>query len=53
VILNERQQKAVARIIERHTGWTIGWSIDYDKRSEMYAKCATAIAQYLKRQRRR
>lgn len=51
MILNERQQRAIARIIERHTSWTIGWYVDEDEKAEMYAKCAKAIASYLKRQR--
>lgn len=45
-ILNERQQKAIARIVERHTSWTIGWYIDDEAKAEMYAKCAKAIATY-------
>jgi hypothetical protein len=51
--LGERHQKHIAKIVEKHTSWTIGWYVDEDKKAEMYAKCAAAIARYLKRQRRR
>jgi len=53
VTLNERQQKAIARIVARHTSWTIGWYVDEDEKAELYARCAKAVARYLKRQRRR
>jgi hypothetical protein len=51
--LTERQQKHVAKLIEKHTSWTIGWYVSEGTRAEMYANCAAAIAKYLNRPRRR
>lgn len=47
--LNERQRKHVAKIIEKHTGWTVGWWVDDEQKAAMYAKCSAAIARYLGR----
>jgi hypothetical protein len=49
VPLTERQKLRIAKIIERHTSWTIGWYVDEDDRAKMYADCAASIAQYLER----
>lgn len=51
--LTKLQTARVAKIIEKHTSWTVGWWIDDEEKAVMYTKCAAAIARYLNRQRRR
>jgi len=49
VQLTERQQAHIAKLVEKHTGWTVGWWIDDEEKAAMYAKCAKAIARYLRK----
>lgn len=47
--LTERQQKTIARIINRHTSWTINWWISDEDTVAMYAETARAVARYIER----
>lgn len=47
--LTEQQTKTIARIIERHVGWMVGWATDNETEALAYAKAARKVAAYLKR----
>ena len=47
--LEPRHKRAIARIIERHVGWLVGWYADEETILEQYSNAATDIAKYLKR----
>ncbi len=49
MVLETRHKRAIARIIERHVSWLVGWYADEETVQEQYNNAAADIAKYLKR----